>query len=198
MRYFRENSRIISRLFINQIGMTIFALILTMAASQAAKDNNLVLVLVSVFSILFYLCLIYNVMWDEGARNIIRINAGRMKKSVAFPFTVALIAASPTLLLVALMALSGLVGYIFDVAFLKNVLDVIYIVIASLHAMYIGLFSWLISLLPAVEMWKDFMAVGLYFLAPLPMILVSAGAYFLGTRNIYLFGERKPKEEKKK
>ena len=64
MRYFREHSRLISRLFINQIGMTVFGLILTMAVMRSTENNATITVAVSLFSILFYLSLIYNVMWE--------------------------------------------------------------------------------------------------------------------------------------
>ena len=75
MRYFRNNSKLISRLLINQVGMTIFGMIMTMAVMRSTSNNTAITVVVSIFSILFYLCLIYNVMWEEGARNGIRVNA---------------------------------------------------------------------------------------------------------------------------
>lgn len=195
MRYLRENSRVISRLLINQVGMTIFGLILTMAVMMAAKNNGTVVMLVSVFSVIFYLCLIYNVMWEEGARNIIRIKAGRMEKSAAFPFKAALWASVPNLVLAGLMAISGLLAYTFGISFFEGVQDALHIIVGAIQAMYLGLFNQILLLFPSA--FKDLVATVLYILSPLPMILVAAGGYFLGTRNIYLLGKPKPKNKKK-
>ena len=195
MRYFREHSHLISRLFINQIGMTIFGMILTMAVMRAAGDNSTIVTLVSVFSILFYLCLIYNVMWEEGARNIIRLNAGRMQKISAFPLKAALMASVPNLVLAALFAISYLLAYPIGVEFFKGVQDALHMMLGLLQAMYLGLFNVVLSSFPD-EAAKDLMATVLYIFSSLPMILVSIGAYTLGTRNIYLLGKREPKNKK--
>lgn len=195
MRYLRENSRVISRLIVNQIGMTIFGLILTMAVMAATKNNGIVILLVSVFSILFYLCLIYNVMWEEGARNIIRIKAGRMKGGASFPFQAALWASLPNLVLAGLMVISGLLAYIPLLSFFADVQASLHIIVGMIQAMYMGLFNEIVRLFPSA--FQELVAGVLYLLSPLPMILVSAGGYFLGTRNIYLLGKPKPKTKKK-
>ena len=51
-----------------------------------------------------------------------------------------------------------------------------------------------LSLFPAGAT-KDLWVVILYLLSSLPMILVSMGAYALGTRNVYLLGKREPKSK---
>lgn len=194
MRYLREQFNLITKLFVNQIGMTIFGMILTMAVMMAAEDNQTVLALVSAFSILFYLCLIYNVMWEAGARNIIRIKAGRMPNDRAFALKAAFFASVPNLVLAVLIAVSYLLAYPLGITAFVGVQDAIHMILAIFEAMYLGLFNVVLSLFPAGAT-KDLWVVILYLLSSLPMILVSMGAYALGTRNVYLLGKREPKSK---
>lgn len=195
MRFFREHSHLISRLFVNQIGMTIFGMILTMAVMRAAGDNSAIVTLVSVFSVLFYLCLIYNVMWEEGARNIIRLNAGRMKPIKLFSLKAALCASVPNLALAVLFAISYLLAYPLGIDVFKGVQDAFHMILGLLQAMYLGLFNVVLSACPE-EATKDLVATVLYLFSSLPMLLVAMGAYALGTRDIYLLGKREPKNKK--
>lgn len=192
MQYFRENSKLISRLFINQIGMTIFGMVLTMAVMHSTNNNARLTVAVSVFSILFYLCLIYNVMWEEGARNIIRVKAGRMEKDTLFSLKASLLASVPNFALAALLLISYLLAFPFGLAFGRSVYAVLHIILALFEAMYVGLFSVILEAFPVIET-QSLIAVCLYALSSLPMILVSMLAYRLGEKNIYIFGKRKPK-----
>ena len=192
MLYFREHSRLISRLFVNQIGMTIFGMILTMAVIRAAANNQTILVFVSLFAVLFYLCLIYNVMWEEGAKNIIRIKAGRMPQERAFALKAALLASVPNLVLAFLLTVSYLLAYPLGVDAFKGVQDSFHLILGIFEAMYLGLFNVVLSACPG-EATKDLWVSVLYLLSSLPMILVSMGAYELGKRNVYLLGKPKPK-----
>ncbi len=193
MRFFRENSRLISRLFVNQVGMTIFGLILTMAVMRASENNGLLIMAVSIFSIIFYLCLIYNVMWEEGARNIIRINAGHRDYIRAFPVKVALLASVPNLVLAALLFVSYLLGYSAGAALFRTIYGVLHIILGAFEAMFVGLFSVILERFSDLSV-RYLMACVLYFLSSLPMILTSLLAYTLGKRNIYVFGKRNPKQ----
>ena len=192
MRYFRENSRLISRLFVNQIGMTIFGMILTMAVMRAAANNQTILVFVSLFAVLFYLCLIYNVMWEEGAKNIIRIRAGRLPKERGFALKAALWASAPNLVLAGILAISYLLAYPLGVEAFKGVQDAFHLILGIFEAMYLGLFNVVLSACQN-EATKDLWVTVLYLASSIPMILVSMGAYELGMRNVYLLGKPKPK-----
>lgn len=197
MGYYRENSRLISRLFVNQIGMTIFGVVLTMAVMKAAENNDALTVGVSAFSILFYLCLIYNVMWEEGARNIIRINAGRMEDKQGHALKAALFASVPNFALAALLCISYLLAFPCKIAFAKSVYAVLHIILGLFEAMYVGLFSVILDLVPDVAS-QSLVACGLYLVSSLPMILVSLLAYRLGMKNIYLFGKPTAKKNTEK
>ena len=193
MRYFREHSKLISKLFINQVGMTIFGLVLTMAVMRSTGNNPTLTVAVSVFSILCYLCLIYNVMWEEGARNIIRVNSGRMERIPCFSLKAALFASVPNLVLALLMLISFILAFPFGMDLARSVYGALHIILALFEAMYVGLLSAILEAFPALET-QSLVACILYLISSLPMMLVSMLAYFLGEKNIYLLGKRTPKK----
>ena len=80
MRFFKENSESIIKLYINQIGIAIFAMFLYTAAgalSEKITDSLAMKILISVFSVAFYFVLVYNVAWEIGAKDKIRIDGKR-------------------------------------------------------------------------------------------------------------------------
>lgn len=84
MKHIKDNSYDIVRLVIDQVGISIFALVLYISMNIAGSNNqelgfslNLI---ASVFSILFYWALIYTVLWEIGAKDRIRIDSGKAGK----------------------------------------------------------------------------------------------------------------------
>ena len=63
-KFFSENGMNIVKLYINQIAMSVFGLMVIGAASQ----SELFILLASVVSVGLYLVIIYSMMWDEGAK----------------------------------------------------------------------------------------------------------------------------------
>lgn len=189
MGFFRENSKLISRLFVNQIGMTVFGLVLTLAVMRAADNNTALTVAVSVFSILFYLFLIYTVMWEKGARDAVRFGSGKEEKKPFFAFRAALAASIPNLVLAFLLFVFYLLGTVAGLPIGQTLYTVMHIILGLFEAMYVGLFSAILGL-ATTDGGKYLLACVLYFLSSLPMILVSVGAYTLGTHNVYLFGKK--------
>jgi len=85
MKFFKENSYDIVRLLINQIGITIFSLVLY-TALQFDLDPATTLTIkicLSVFATLFYLTLLYTAAWEFGAKDKLRIDSGKYKKQPA-------------------------------------------------------------------------------------------------------------------
>ena len=82
MRFLKENSYNVIKFYINQLGISIFSLLLySSVATMKNEEISLRLTIaISVFAILFYFVLIYTASWDMGASDIIRIEAGRMQK----------------------------------------------------------------------------------------------------------------------
>ena len=103
MKFFKENSYDILRLYINQIGITIFSLLLYFSVASI-EDKTLGLrlkIAISVFAILFYFALLYTAAWDWGAKDKIRIDAGRLECKKYKGALMSLIANIPNFILAA-------------------------------------------------------------------------------------------------
>lgn len=185
MKFFRQNTHLILRLFVNQIGITFFGLVLTMAVAR--MDNDSFKLWVSLFSIAFYLCLIYSVMWEAGAAAAVPVESGRAKKDNLFSLKASLWASVPNFVLAALLVVFFLVGIVGNVAWAGGVYAVLHVILGLFEAMYVGLFSVILSSLSGTA--EQLVACVLYVFSSLPMILVSVGAYALGFRNIRLLGK---------
>lgn len=92
MKHIKSNSYEIVRLVINQVGISIFALVLYISmniAGESSEELGFSLNLIaSVFSILFYWALLYSVVWEIGAKDRIKIDSG---KNENFPLKGALL-----------------------------------------------------------------------------------------------------------
>lgn len=82
MRFIKENFHNIVKLFINQIGVAIFAFFLYTAVGMIEDESAKlgVNIAVSLVSIIFFCFLLYTVAWDWGAKDKIRIDGGRLEK----------------------------------------------------------------------------------------------------------------------
>lgn len=195
MTFFKKNLSLISKLFINQIGMTIFGIVLTMAVNMAAKGKSVFLLCVSLFAVLFYLALIYSVMWEVGARDILRIESGKQEKVPFFALKASLFASVPNFFLALLMLLGFLLGYVWDLSFGVLLYGITHIFVGLFESMYAGCFSVILDTFAYDPFIEYLVATLLYIFSSLPMILVSVGAYELGKRNVYLLGKKKQKAE---
>ena len=80
MNFFKENSYDIVKLYLTQIAISIFALIMYTSAGFIKANTSLSAtfqIIISVFSILFYFVLLYTAAWDWGANDKIRADGGR-------------------------------------------------------------------------------------------------------------------------
>lgn len=83
MKFLKQHSYDIVRLFINQVGIAIFSLVLYFAVG-IARDESTVLTLtvsVSAFSLCFMWVLFYWSAWEYGAKDRIRVEGGRLTPS---------------------------------------------------------------------------------------------------------------------
>lgn len=69
------NGAIIRKMIANQLGMTFFGLIVTMAA--ASSDNAMIVLGASIFAALFYMYLLFYLSSEQGKSDKIRIDGGR-------------------------------------------------------------------------------------------------------------------------
>lgn len=220
MRFFKENSNIIIKLIINQLGIAIFSIFLYFAAVAFANAEtekgvwsvvDTINVCVSVFSILFYFALIYNAIWEIGAKDKIRIDGGRLEKSSFKGLLIGIFAYIPTLVITG-------VGLIFNVIYLitnssqsiSNVIDaskttvsavgsisgIFTFVLRFFSGMYFGVIQG-IGALVAVSYERNsvmdyFVKNVFYILLPLLALAVIHFAYTMGLNDKKIFSSSKP------
>ncbi len=189
MKFIKENSYDILRLYINQMGITIFSLILYFAVSAIENDgtSTIVKALVSIFSTLFYFALIYTATWDYGAKDKIRVDGGRMNSQMYKGVLMGLLANALNILLAALAFLGAAFS---KNAFFESMLAISTMILRFTTAMYIGIVQLILG--------ESSMATQtLGFLAMITLaILVTHFAYVMGMKEKKIFsGTQKNKKQ---
>lgn len=196
MKFFKENSYDIVKLFINQIGITIFSFMLYTAVAMI-EDESLFLkinVFVSVFAILFYFSLLYTAAWDIGAKDKIRIDSGKALMTPTKGLKMALFANVPNFLLT-----------VFAVAFMSvymashnewffSVFVVLDMFIRFILAMFLGLIQGVFSFLATddplnVNFCPYYLCQSIGFLVgPILSVFVTHFGYKMGSAEKKIFG----------
>lgn len=73
-RFLKDNSNTIVKMIVNQIGMLMFGIVLSLATSQ----NDVLMLCASIFSVCFYMVLLYTMSWDCGSNEKIKIDSHRL------------------------------------------------------------------------------------------------------------------------
>ncbi len=191
--FFSKNGAFIWRLVLNQFGMTVFGIMTAMAASaidvSLAKGDGVVqrtcMIWVSVFSILFYMFINYMAIKEEGQRDKIRIDAGRLTRDPWRGLKIALCASALNLLLAVFIVIFGLLGSTSGPAieWAGEIAGTSKLIAAIIQAMYWGVMLG----------WSGAETIGLvpefaFLLIPLPSILTCALAYIAGLHEFSFIG----------
>ena len=185
MKFFKENSYDIVRLFINQVGITIFSLVLYVSLGAIEDDSTFALlkILMSVFAVGFYLALLYTAAWEYGAKDKIRIDGGRMEPKPGKGALMSLLANVPNLVL-ALGAILCAIIYIstgnegFNTAF-----SLLTLLVRFVCAMYHGvLHAAFLAFESDTVIFNLLQDIG-YALVPLLAIGATQLGYSLGVRE---------------
>ncbi len=187
--FLKENSDLIRKLVVYQIGLIIFSTVITMAV---AKSSGLVIA-ASVFSIAFYWFLLYNATWHAGQKDEIKITQGRMQFSPQKGFLVAMVANALNLLLALWVPISRIFvlpdGSTFsDYLFLNdsllpvspewiyNLYSIPRWIINIFQIMYAGVYKAILPFNPFS-----------YLIGLLCSMLICMIGYILGTKNFSIF-----------
>ena len=180
--FLKENSYSMVKMFINQIGMTVFGTMLALATA----GNSSLLLLSSVFSTLFYLFLLYSVGWEIGAKDKIRIDGGRMQEFPAKGLLIALGANVPNFLLALLMGIGAIISNAAGAEWAGSMSVICNAIARLIEGMYLGCIKVLEDVLyvnPTIfDVWWWFLII------PLPALFVGWLSYKLGSKNIRILG----------
>lgn len=180
LNFLKENSYLIFKMFVNQLGMTMFGLVLSMATSQ----NSTLFLLTSIFAVLFYLVLLYTMTWDIGYAEKIRIEGKRLKYKPLKGFFISLCANIGNIILGILITAS----YYSATTFITNPvtgslypagpdLSVnIYGVSLSIANLFEGMYSGIISTYFLNFPW-------IYILITFPAMITCMLAYIMGVKG---------------
>ena len=216
MKFFKENSYDVVRLFINQIGIAIFSMIIytavgmvspttdaeVMASTTTKTDNSVsspnlgAYIGISIFAMIFYFSLLYTVTWELGAKDKIRIDGGRLdRKTIRNKGTkLALLANIPNFILSFISALTwGL--YLLGVEAMQGVALIFNIITRLLMSMYLGVLQGAFSFVPDEpehlgEFWQS---IG-YFVIPILAIAVTQIGYLFGLHERKIFSSKANKK----
>ena len=192
MKLLKENSYDIVRLYINQLGIMIFSMLLYTAVGSFnnPKLSSALSIFVSVFSVVFYLILIYYVVWEIGAKDKIRIDGGRMERFKNKGLFLGLVANIPNFLL-------GFLTTLFLIIYLISHNDGVYAAfliantITRFHAsMYLGFITGVVPGATVAENidYSEFLIESVLFtVIPIISPLITHLAYRLGEQDKKIF-----------
>ena len=187
MKFLKENSYDIVRLFINQIGITIFALVLYTAIGDGKDALKVAL---SIFATLFYFVLIYTASWEYGAKDKVRIDTGKMRDDRLKGFKLGILAnllniifAIASVLTLGIYMSSGSEG-------MFSAFAIINMFMRFIMAMYIGMLTGIFS---TETQNLNFLGESIgYIVFPFIAAGVVAFGYGMGKRNKRIFPSSKP------
>ena len=164
-------------LFVNQVAIGIFGLVLVLAAGKAG--NTTLRTVCSVFAILFYLFLQFSAMWRVGADDRVSIDLGKKKKDLWVPFKMWLLANSLNILL-ALLVSFGL--WFADIRAFSAIGSVATTTKFILEGMYVGVLAINVGGAPLNTLWF------MHFLTVLPSLGAIYASYICGLKNVSFGG----------
>lgn len=193
MKFFKENSYDIIKLYVTQVCIAIFSMMMYTAAGMINAESTVatgISVTISVFSTGFFYALLYSSAWEWGGKDRIRIDAGRMENKSTKALKMSLVGNIPNFILTVL----GFVSFLFCLGGTMNVFDAIGSVCALAYrftsAMYQGLVQAIFSGLKDGGLNLLFFTVeSLAFLAfSLLSVLATHFGYVMGKSNKRIFG----------
>lgn len=176
LNFYRDHSRVIGKLILNQFGAAFLAIMLSLAASQI---NDTLFLFTSIFSVFFLLYLNYTVLWEEGAKSRIRIDSGREKYNAMTGLWIGIYASIPNILLGVIAAITRYLSWIdgpFAWEWAGNINVPANILARLWQAMYLGI-------LAAIDKSNHY----LLLLIPIPVILGAWLSYWIGLKNRKMF-----------
>lgn len=199
MKIFKENSYDIVRLYINQLGIMIFSMMLYTAVGSIENEklSNGLSIFVSIFSICFYLALVYYATWELGAKDKIRIDGGRVEPCNNKGLIMSLYANLPNFVLGFCSTVLIAVYKLAESDGLKSAFALVNLFTRLNASMYMGFITGIVpsnSVTDGIDSTKFLIESILFTVLPLISVAVIHFAYRLGLKEkklLSVFGNKK-------
>ena len=175
--FFKRYSYQSVHLFLNQVAIGLFGIVLALAAGMA--ESTPLKIVTSVFAILFYLFLQFAAGWRAGAEDRVSVDLGKRKKDVLVPVKMWALASSVNFLLAIFIALAL---WFPDGAILSTLGGIATPIKLIIEGMYTGILSLEIGGITLNSLWF------VHFVTPLPALLVLVASYLFGLNNVNFGG----------
>jgi hypothetical protein len=197
MKFLKENFSDALRIYVNQIGISIFYFALIFPLNEISGEGGLSPVwdfLVSLFTICFFYVLVYYAVWEVGAKDKIRIDSGRYEATPAKGALLGIIANIPNLLFSLPLFVFASIRAFADVC--NNAFG-IFNTITRFHEVYYAGLLRLFFDLNSGDTSVQFLIALFFLLLPLCSVGVTAFAYYMGSheKRILYFLPQKPNKK---
>lgn len=182
--FWSENSKIIGKIILNQFGATFLGIMVITAAQSAQGQKAWLMLFASAFASLFYLFLIYNVIWEKGGQDRIRVDGGRAVRKPLKGLIISLFANIPNFILAFIVLISNPFKGSYEWAATLNVIG--RAICLLWEGMYAGFVSYFSPHNPLIHLLYIF-----------PAIAVTTFGYLLGLNNKRILSVFELKQPKK-
>lgn len=188
MTWLKNNSYTVARMLIYQFGIAILGIIL----SVATATRLYLMLMVSIYAVLFYVILLYMMTWEDGAKEGIRDEAGITRVDRLLGLKLSLVANIPNFLITLLLLVGHLFGAVLtEATWAQTTFVVAHGAGAVWESMYLGIINTLIP----VGNSTSYLYIIAYALTPLPSIGACTLGYLLGSYNKRIFGRLTEKKK---
>lgn len=168
--FFNRYGYSIVKMFLYQFAISLFGT--SLAISTTSAKNDTLTIIVSIFSVLFYLFLLYVLVWDIGAQDKVSVDVGKKKYKPYTGIILALVANALNFLNAIFCLIIALIG--------TEAPNKVLTVITTLYRVgFEGMYLGLITQMSIADKWWT------YFVIIIPSVITAAVAYFLGHKNIH-------------
>lgn len=175
--FLKKHSYDMVTMLLNQLVLSMFGFSLVLAAMKI--DNDVLRNVTSIFSILFYLLLLYMRAWDIGFRDKASVEQGKKANT---PFLGALISLGANAINYVFALFVMLRALLPGAEFISSIGDVCQAISVFINGMYSGLLANQVGGMALNTYWFVF------FLTPIPAILVCGLAYYFGLHDVKYTG----------
>ncbi len=185
LKFLKEHSYDAVKMFVTQCAISIFGLVLALACGMAKNDG--LRLFCSIFAILFYLFLLYTSAWELGSKHCIPVQYGHRSARPLLGLYLSLTAN----VLNILLAIGFTLGALFPTVYVLEQIGAWSGSIAIfMQGMYAGVLAVEVSGHVLNTLWF------MYFLTPIPALVISTLGYYFGLKNIKFtkFFDAKPEK----